>query len=144
LQRATRDFRGIDNPRGHQVLKSFSGGVVAEVRIFIGPDFLDYHGAFFTGVLDDLAQRLFKRAPDDVDANLLVFIADRFTVLICFEYFELVQSLGRANQCHATTRHNAFFDSGASCVHRIFHARFLLFKFGLGGCANANYGHAAD
>ena len=84
MQCASRDFRGIDNPCGHKVLKSFSGSVIAEVWIFTGPNLLDYHRAFFAGVLNDLAQRLFKRAPDDVDAHLLIalYVTSLFFVVV--------------------------------------------------------------
>ena len=58
--------------------------------------------------------------------------------------FELVERLRGANQNHAAARHDAFFNSRASRVHRIFNARLLLFEFGFRGCADANYRDAAD
>ena len=144
MQRATRDFCGIDNPRSHQVLKSFSGGVIAKVRVFVSANFFYNHGAFFAGVLYDLTERLFQCPLDDVDANLLVFIANRFAVFVSFKCLKLIQGLGRTNQSHAAAGHDAFFNSRASRVHCVFNACLLFLKFRFSGCANANHCHAAN
>ena len=88
LQRKTRDLRRVEDAEVEHVAILARGGVVT-VRALAGLDHLiEDHGGVFTGVLHDLAQRLFDRAGEDADADRLVFVRT----------FELVERLGRTDQ----------------------------------------------
>ena len=66
------------------------------------------------------------------------------SVVIRLEEFEFVERFRGANQNDTAARHDAFFNSRARRVHRIFNARLLFFEFGFRRCADANYRDAAD
>src|SRR5215469_9106118 len=132
LQRGADHLRGIEHAGLDQVFVLSGEGVVAEVRLLRFEHLAEYHSAFFTGVLGDLAQRLLHGALHDVDAD----------VLVAFE-LQLLESRSRTRQRHAAARDDALFHGCAGRVHRVFHAGFLLFHFGFGRGANFNDGHAA-
>src|SRR5581483_2240920 len=66
--------------------------------------------------------------------------ADLFFVL----EFLLVERRDAARQGHAAARDDAFLDSRAGCVHRVFNTSFLLFHLGLSRGTNLNHGHSAN
>src|SRR5215813_12708670 len=68
LQRRPRNFERVYHPDVEEVLEGFGLGVETEVRVVILLHLLYHNRAFVTGVLRDLAQRLFERAQDDVGA----------------------------------------------------------------------------
>ena len=78
LQRRARYLRRIDDARFDEVFVIFGRGVEAEALVLVVANLLDYDRAFLAGVLHDLTQRLFERASNDVDADLLVRIAFAF------------------------------------------------------------------
>src|SRR5262245_1994552 len=86
------------------------------------------------GVLRDLAHRLFERAPDDVEARLLVLIPK----------LKIVDRLARADERHPAARDNALFDRGLGRMHRVFDARLLLFQLSLSRGADLDHRYAAD
>ena len=81
LQGAARYLGGINDTRSYEIFKLLRYDVVADVRVLFGANSLDDHRAFFARVSDDLSERLFQRALDDVDANLLVRVARRFVFI---------------------------------------------------------------
>ena len=85
------------------------------------------------GIGDDHTKRLFERAPDDVDADLLVPVT-----------LQLKQGGDAAHQCHATAGHDALLDSRLRGVHGILDASFLFLHFGLGRRAHLNLSDAAN
>ncbi len=64
-------------------------------------------------------------ARQDADAEGLVFVLA----------FQLLDSLLRTDQRHATARNHAFFNGGAGRVQRVFDASLLFLHFDLGGSA---------
>src|SRR5271165_6696763 len=135
LQRRARDLGGVDHAGLHQILVDVRSGVVAVVRILAVVDLADNHSALFTGVANNLAQRLFDGTADDLGADLLV----------AFEGLdELVHFGGAANKGHTASRNDAFLDSGAGCVHGILDASFLFLHLGLGCRAHLDDGHAPN
>ena len=78
-------------------------------------------------------QRLFDRALDDRDADLLVALE-----------LQAVERLARADQGHAAAGDDAFFDGRLGRVHRVFDARLLFLHLGFGRRADLDDGHAAD
>ncbi len=75
LQRRTGHLGRIDDAGLHQILITARCGVEAVVGVVVRANLLDDDRAFVTGIADDLANRLFAGARDDVDANLLVAFA---------------------------------------------------------------------
>src|SRR3982751_4256125 len=123
LQRETRDLRRVEDALFQHV------AVLARARL----DGVQDDRGIFTGVLDDLTQRLFDRARQDANADRLVFVRT----------FELLEGLQRADQRDAAARDHAFFNGGTGCVQRVFDAGLLLFHLDLGGSANLDHGNAA-
>src|SRR5205823_8172158 len=72
LQSGSGDLRRIDNARLHQVFELASLGIKSEVRVGTRTDLLDHDCTLVTSVAGDVSQRLFSRAANDVDTNLLV------------------------------------------------------------------------
>ncbi len=72
LQGRAGHLRRIDDTRFDQIFVLVGLSVVAKMRIVVLADFAHHDRAFFARVLDDLTDRLFTGAPDDVNANLLV------------------------------------------------------------------------
>src|SRR5262249_36510708 len=107
--------------------------VVAEVHVLRVADATDDDRAFFAGVADDLAQRLFAGAAHDLRADLLV----------AFQ-LQLVDRGDAADQSHAAARDDALFDGCTGRVHRVFDARLLLFHFRLSRSADLDHRDAAD
>src|SRR5258708_20540307 len=83
-------------------------------------------------ILSNLAQRLLKRASQDVHARLLV--------ARCTLY--LIQCRGCMNQHRATTCYDAFLNSGTCSGKSILYAMLLLFEFYFGCSAHFNHAHA--
>ena len=135
LQGSARDLSGIDDAGLDQVLVDIRSGVVAEVGILRVVDLADDDRTFFASVRDDGAKRLFDGATDDVRTNLLVAFKG---------LDELVNSRYAANQCYAAARDDAFFDSRAGCVHRIFDASLLFLHLGFGSSTDLDDRNAAD
>src|SRR5262249_50614872 len=108
------------------------GSIEAEVRVVGSANLLDYDRAFESGVADDLAHRLFRRAPHDVHADLLVA-----------RHLQVVQSLHSAQQRYAAARNNAFFYRRTRSMQRILDASLLLLHLGLSSRADLDHRHAA-
>src|SRR5580692_9499319 len=131
LQRGPHNLRRIEHARFDQIFVLAGQGVVAVVVILRVVDFAQDDGAFFAGILGDLAQRFLDGASYNVHANLLIALE-----------FQLVECGDAASQSHSATGDNAFLDCGAGCMHGIFDASLLLFHFGLGRSANLDHSHA--
>ena len=129
LQGGTGHFGRVHDALGDQVAELAGRGIVA----LAGPlDLFDDDRAFDTGVVRDLAGRLFESAADDVHADLL----------IAFE-LEFIQGGDDLDQGGAAAGDDAFFDRRAGGRKGVFDAVLLLFEFSLGGRADLNDGDAA-
>ncbi len=96
-------------------------------------DLANHHGAFRTGVVGDLASRLFERAPHDARANGLVVVEPEF-----------LHRGNAANERGTTAGNDAFLDGRTGGVHSVLNASFLFLELGFGGRANLDDGDAAD
>ncbi len=132
LERRAHHLGRIDDAGLHQVLVllglSIEAGLVVELL-----DPLHDDRTFVARVGSDPPHRLFDRARDDVEADLLV----------AFE-LQAVEHLARAHQRNTAAGHDALFDGRLGRVHRVFDPRLLLLHLGLGGCTDLDDGHAAD
>src|SRR5208283_4992535 len=81
---------------------------------------------------DDLAQRLFESAADNVATDLLV----------AFE-LQSLDGFAAAHQRYAAAGDNAFLDRSAGGMHCVLNAGFLFLHFGFGGRADFDDGNAA-
>src|SRR6266705_1129198 len=133
LQGGAGDFGGVNHARPYQVFELPGLGVVAEVGVLGVANSADHNGPLFSGVFDDLAQRLFERPAHDVGADLLV----RFQL-------QLLNCRDAAQQGHASAGDNAFLDGRAGGMHGVFDPGLLLFHLGLGGGADFDDGYASD
>src|SRR5271166_3017930 len=132
LQRRPSHLRRIDHARFHQVFKLHRSSVEAVVRVVVATNLLDDDGAFVTGIADNLANRLFAGARDDVDANLLVAFA-----------LQVLQHQRRTQQRHAAAGNDAFLNRRARGMQSILDTGLLLFHLGLGGRADFDHRDAA-
>jgi hypothetical protein len=139
LQGCASDLGWIDDASLDQILVHFSLRVEAEAVVLFSANAFNNYSAFFASILNNLTQRLLECAANNVHANLLVRIAFAFLVDL-----ELLEHFRCSNQCHTTTRNNAFFDGRACCVHCILNSRLLLFHFRLSGGADLDNGNSAD
>ena len=73
LQCQTSDLGRVQDACFDQVTELARGRVVA-VAALAGPNIVQDDSGIFTGVLDDLTQRLLDRARQDADADRLVLI----------------------------------------------------------------------
>src|SRR5207248_10057759 len=124
----------IDDTGLDQVDIFVSRRVEAEVHVFIGANFLDDDRAFVTRVVHDLTQRLFERAANNLDADLLVRIVE----------LEVVQRALATQQSDATARNDAFLNRGTRGVHGVFDASFLFLQLSFSCRANLDYRDPAD
>src|ERR1019366_3535210 len=122
----------VKNAGFHQVLELIGLCVVAEVVLLRVTDAAQNNGAFFAGVADDLAERLFESAAHDVAADLLVTFQ-----------LQRVDRRDAAHQGHTAAGDNAFLDRSAGSVHGVFHAGFLFLHFSLGRSADLDDRNAA-
>src|SRR6267378_2604104 len=74
LQRQASDLGWIDDAHLDHVAIVVSVRVVAEVCVLGLADFADHDGAFGSGVVGNLASRLFESALHDADANRFVIM----------------------------------------------------------------------
>src|SRR6185437_12864667 len=132
LQSRTGHLRRVDDARLNQVFVLFGGRVEAVVGVGVVTDFTHDDRAFESGVADDLADRLFAGAADDIHADLFIAVE-----------LQIVENLRRPQQGHAAARYDAFLDGRASRMQSIFHARLLFLHFGLGGRADLDHSDAA-
>src|SRR5690349_19297601 len=132
LQRPARDLGGVEYAF-FQHVAVFARARIVAIRTLAGLDGVEDDGRVFTGVLDDLAQRLLDRTSQDADANRLVFVRT----------FELLERLLRADQRNAAARDHAFFNGRTGRVQRVFDAGLLFLHLDLGGSANLDHGNAA-
>src|ERR1035437_5917667 len=134
LQGRAGDLGGVDDAGLHQALEDARKSVVAKMLV-LGLKNLGHHNrALFAGIGDDLAQRLFERAANDIGADLLVALE------------RLDQGVDRgngANQRHAAAGDDAFLDRRAGSVQRVLDASLLLLQLGLGGRTHLDDGNAA-
>src|SRR5579884_2720155 len=119
----------------HQVFIDTSPGVVAEVRVLVFADLAYDHSAFFASIANNLAQRLFNGAADDLGTDLLITFELRDQLLHVFH---------AANQRHTATRNSAFFHGSTGCMRCVLNAGLLLLHLGLSGCTDLDDGNAAD
>ena len=94
---------------------------------------IEYDAWVSAGVRDDLAQRLFNCALQDVDPDGLIVVVTG----------EIVDRLNGANESNSATRYDAFFDRGAGCVQCVFDACFLFFHLDFGRSADLDYRNTA-
>src|SRR3954466_5109775 len=132
LQRETRDLGRIEDAL-FQHVAVLAGARVGAIGALARLDGVQDNRGIFTGILDDLTQRLFDRARQDANADRLVFVRT----------FELLEGLQRADQRNAAARDHAFFNGGTGRVQRVFDAGLLLFHFDLGGSADLDHGNTA-
>src|SRR5581483_2233966 len=132
LQRRTDDLGRVDDAGFEKVGVFFGRGVEAE-SAFTFFNLLQHDRAFDTGVQCDAADRLFGRAPDDVDAPPLLL-----------GHFELLEGDGGADERDAAAGDDAFLDRGARGVQRVLDAGFLLFHLDFSGRADVDDCDAAD
>ena len=85
-------------------------------------------------VLDDSLDRLLAGTLHHLDPDLLV----RVGVLL-----QLLESLGRVEQCAAAAHYNAFLDGCLGGVECVSHAVFYLGNFDFGGAADLDHTYAA-
>src|SRR5258708_2457785 len=133
LQSGAGHLGGIDHARLDQVFKLSGLGVVTEVDLIRIANLAHYDGAFFAGIGNNLPQRLFERAADNVRSGQLIAF-----------YLQVIQCSSAAYQGDSASGHNAFFHGRARCVHRVFHAGFLFFHFGFGRRAYFDHGNAPN
>src|SRR5262249_14392352 len=130
LQRRTGDLGRIDDARLYEVLVRVGERVVAKRVVLGATDLLDDDGAFGARVLDDHADRLFDRAADDLDADLLVGLTQ----------LERLEHPLRADERHAAAGDDPLFHRGASRVQRVLDAGLLLLHLGFGRGADVDHG----
>src|SRR5256714_13629169 len=133
LQCQAGDLGRVDDALLDHVAVLAGVRVEAKVVVLGLADFADDYRAFMSGVVSDLAGRLFESALHDADAHGFVIVQ-----------LELVDGPEAAQQRRAASRNNAFLDGRAGGVHSILNASLLLFQLGFGGCADFNDGDAAD
>src|ERR1043166_2934348 len=133
LQRGAGDLFRI-NYAGFDQVFIFAGRNVVAVVAFAALDFLHDNRAFHAGVFRQGASGFFDGAPDDIDADLFVMVAD----------FHAFQNGQAANEGDTTARNNAFFDGRAGRVESVLAARFLFLHLGLGRGADVDDSPAAS
>src|SRR5437879_10428426 len=131
LQGNAHDLGRVEHARLDEVFVIAGQGVVAEVVVLRIVDFSQHDGAFFAGVLGDLAQRLYESALHNVDADLLIALN-----------LQPVECGDAAGQGYTAARDDAFFNGRTGGVHGVFDTSLLLFHFRLGRGANFDYSHA--
>src|SRR5665213_741980 len=134
LQRRARDLERLHDAGRDHVDQGAGHGV--EALTPLGRlDTVHFDAALEAGVLRDLAERLFERAADDVDADLLIGVGRVFG--------ELFDGLDRVHQRAAAARDHAFLHRRAGRAQRVLDAMLFLFELGLGGRADLDHGDAA-
>src|SRR5439155_9637405 len=133
LQGNAHDLGRVEHARLDEVFVIAGQGVVAEVVVLRLVDLSQHDGAFFAGVLGDLAQRLYESTLHNVDADLLIALN-----------LQLVECGDAAGQGYTAARDDPFFDGRTGGVHGVFDASLLLFHFGLGRGTNFDHSHATD
>src|ERR1019366_2340468 len=133
LQGATHDLGRVDDALAHHVDVVARLGVVAEVVLVLLQDLADHDRAVFAGIDRDLTRRVGQRFANDIDAVLLVLVAN----------LDTLERLDRAEQGDATSRQDAFLDRGAGRMHRIIDAIFAFLHLDLGGTAHADHRNPA-
>src|ERR1700744_667029 len=132
LQSQTRHLGRIQNAHFDHVAVLAGSGVVAERALALADPVQDHRG-IFTGIGDDLTQRLFDRAGQDLDARGLIFVlAD-----------QLLNGLERTDQSDTAARDHAFFDGRTGRVQRIFNAGLLFLHFDFGRSVYFDHGNTA-
>src|SRR3954471_12698020 len=132
LQRRADDLRGVDDAGLDEILVGV-GQRVETFGVLRLTHALHDDGAFVSGVGRNPPHRLFDRALDDVDADLL----------IAFE-LQAVEHLRRTNQRDAAAGDDPLFDRRLGRVHRVLDARLLLLHLGLGRRTDLDHRDAAD
>ena len=132
LQSQTRDLGRIQDAQLDHVAVLAGRRVVAELALALA-DPVQHDRGVFTGVGDDLTQRLLDRAGQDLDARGLVLVGPR----------ELLDGLERTHQRHAAARNHAFFDRRTGRVQSVLDARLLLLHLDLGRRTDLDHGDAA-
>src|SRR5262249_36757847 len=133
LQRQASDLGRIDDAHLDHVAVLGAVRVEAKVVVLGLADLADHNGAFQAGVVSDLTSRLFESALHDADANAFVMME-----------LELVDGREAAEQGDAAASDDALFDGSAGGVHGVLNASLLLLQLGFGGCADLDYGNAAN
>src|SRR5712672_2208436 len=133
LQRQASDLGWIDDAHLDHVAIVASVRVVAEVFVLGLADLADHDGAFCSGVLRNLASRLFESSLHDADAN-------RFVIM----QLELLDGSEATEQRRAAAGNDAFFDRCASGVHGVLNASFLFLQLGFGCRAHLDDRNAAN
>src|SRR5690606_17674034 len=132
LQRSTGHLGRVEDTHLDHVAV-FAGRSVVAVVTGTLLDLVQHHGGFVAGVGDDLAQRSFDGATQDVDTGVLLFV----------DPLQVGNGSQGANQGHTTARHHAFFNGCTGCVQGVFNARLLLFHFDFGGRTDLDHGNTA-
>src|SRR5882762_2490466 len=133
LQRQACDLGWIDDAHLNHGAIVASVRVVAEVLGLGLADFADHDGAFGSGVVRNLASRLFESALHDADANCFVIMQ-----------LELLDGSEATEEGSAAAGNDAFFNRSASGVHGVLNASFLFLQLGFGCRAHLDDRNAAN
>ena len=98
LDRGAGHLGRVDDTLSDQVAEGAGRRGVSRA---VAADRFDDHAAFYTGVVGDLAGRLFEGAADDVDTNLLIAFA-----------LEAVECADRVEKRDSATGDDSLFDRG--------------------------------
>src|SRR5262249_15400027 len=133
LQCGASDLGRIDDASLDQIFELAGLSIESEILLFRRPHLAHNYRACFSGVLDNLAQRLFESATNDLSADGLIALE-----------FQVFDGLGAPNQSHTAAGNDSLFDGCAGCMHCIFDAGFLFLHLGLGCGADFDHGNATD
>src|SRR5690349_9724967 len=133
LQCRTRHLGRVDDTSFHQVTVLARCRVVAVVALACC-NCCHHDAGFFAAVRDDLAQRLFHCAQNDLDTCVLVSVVA----------LHASDCAACTDQCNTAASHDAFFHSCARCVQCVFDTCLLFLHFDFGRCANLDHCNAAS
>src|SRR5258708_6435991 len=130
-QSQTRYLGGIQNAHFDHIAVLTRRSVVAE-RALALTDQVQNNRGILTGICDDLTQRLFDGAGQNLDARGLIFVlAD-----------QLLDGLQRAYQGDSAARDHALFDGRTRRVQCVFDAGLLFLHFDFGRGTDFDHGNA--
>ena len=132
MQSRAGDLGRIDNARLDEIFECAGLGVESEIVLVVVANLPDYDRTFVAGIARDLAQRLFGRAANDVNTDLLIAFR-----------LESGEDLTGAEQCNTTARNDAFFDGCTGCMQSVFDTRLLFLHLSFGSSTDLDDGNTA-
>src|SRR5260370_23436757 len=115
LQSSASDLGWVNNAGLDQVLELIGLGIVAKAGNARVTDLAYNNRTLFTGVGDDLAQRLLERTAHELRAGLLITFQS-----------ESLKSGSTAHQGDTATGHDTFFNGGPGSLHGVLDTGLLL------------------